>query len=89
MDLIIMFLSSRRPESILRSSHLTLGQKNLHFGCFEPARAGLADSPMASSVTSPKRLPNWPDVTCSDVGANLEDWRTPLLRYLRDSSVKI
>ena len=44
---------------------------------------------MASPVTSPKRLPNWLDVTCSDVGANLEDWRTPLLRYLRDSSAKI
>ena len=28
-------------------------------------------------------------MTSSDVGADLEDWRTPLLKYLRDSSAKI
>ena len=49
----------------------------------------LADSPVISSVNSPEKLPNRPDVASSDVGADLEDWRTPLLRYLRDPSAKI
>ena len=49
----------------------------------------LADSPVTSSVNSPEKLPNRPDVASSDVGADLEDWRTPLLRYLRDPSAKI
>ena len=44
---------------------------------------------MASSVTSPEKLPNWSDITSSNVGTDLEDWRTPLLRYLRDPSAKI
>ena len=44
---------------------------------------------MASLVTLPDKLSNRPDITSSDVGADLEDWRTPLLRYLRDPSVKI
>ena len=44
---------------------------------------------MASPVTSPEKLPNWPDVTSSNVGADLEDWRTRLLRYLRDPNAKI
>ena len=44
---------------------------------------------MTSPVNSPEKLPNWPDVTSSDVGADLEDWRTPLLRYLRDPSAKV
>ena len=44
---------------------------------------------MTSPVNSPEKLPNRPDVTSSDVGANLEDWRTPLLRYLRDPNAKI
>ena len=49
----------------------------------------LADSPVTSSVNSPEKLPNRPDVASSDVGADLEDWRTPLLRYLCDPSAKI
>ena len=50
---------------------------------------GSADSPMTSPVNSPKKLSNQPDITSSDVGADLEDWRTPLLRYLRGLSAKI
>jgi hypothetical protein len=41
---------------------------------------------MTSSVNSPEKLPNWPNATSNDIRADLEDWRTPLLRYLRDSS---
>ena len=44
---------------------------------------------MASPVTSLEKLPNRPDVTSSNVGADLEDWRTPLLKYLRDQSAKM
>ena len=44
---------------------------------------------MASPAILPEKLPNWPDLTSSEVGADLEDWRTPLLRYLRDPSAKI
>lgn len=44
---------------------------------------------MTSPVNLPEKFPNRPDVTPSDVGADLEDWRTPLLRYLRDPSAKI
>jgi hypothetical protein len=36
-----------------------------------------------------EKLPNQPDVIFSDVGADLEDWRTSLLRYLRDPNAKI
>ena len=53
------------------------------------ALVGSADSLVASPVTSPEKLPNQPDVTSSNVRANLEDWRTPLLRYLCDPSAKI
>jgi len=48
-----------------------------------------ANSPVTSPVTLPEKLSNWPDVTSSDVGDNLGDWRTPLLKYLRDLSAKI
>jgi hypothetical protein len=34
IDIIIMFLSSRWPESILGSSHLALGRRKWHFGCW-------------------------------------------------------
>jgi hypothetical protein len=34
MHIIIKFLSSRWPESMLRSSHLMLGQGKRHFGCW-------------------------------------------------------
>ena len=44
---------------------------------------------MTSPVNSPEKLLNWPDITSSDVGTDLEDWRTPLLRYLRDPSAKM
>ena len=53
------------------------------------APIGSANSPMTSSVNSLEKLSNRPDVTSSDVGADLDDWRTPLLRYLRDPSAKI
>ena len=36
-------------------------------------KVGSANSPVASPVTSPKKLPNRPDVTSSNVGADLED----------------
>ena len=49
---------------------------------------GSADFPVTSPVNSPEKLSNRPDITSSDVGANLEDWRTPLLRYLCDPSAK-
>jgi hypothetical protein len=39
---------------------------------------GLA-SPMAYPTSQPKKLSNWPNGTSSDVGADLYDWRTPLL----------
>jgi hypothetical protein len=44
---------------------------------------------MASPVTSPERPLNQFDVTFNDVVADLKDWRTPLLRYLHDSSARI
>ena len=34
---------------------------------------GSADSPVASPVNSPEKLSNRPDITSSDVGADLED----------------
>jgi hypothetical protein len=37
----------------------------------------------------PEKLSNWPSGTSSDVGADLYDWRIPLLAYLRDPSAKI
>ena len=33
IDITIMFLSSRRPENTLGSSHLALGQRKQLFGC--------------------------------------------------------
>jgi len=53
------------------------------------ATVGWANSPMTSLINSLEKLPNRPNITSSDVGANLEDWRTPLLRYLQDPSAKI
>jgi hypothetical protein len=44
---------------------------------------------MTSSINLPEKHPNWPNKTSSDVGADLDDWRTPLLRYLRDPSAKV
>jgi len=44
---------------------------------------------MTSPVNSLEKLPNQPNVTSNDIGADSEDWRTPLLRYLRDSSARI
>jgi hypothetical protein len=40
-------------------------------------------------VNEHDELSNRPDKTSSDVGANLYDWRTPLLIYLRDPSAKV
>jgi flagellar hook-associated protein FlgK len=48
-----------------------------------------ADSPVTSPVNSLEKLLNRPDVTSSDVRADLDDWRTSLLKYLRDPSAKI
>jgi hypothetical protein len=53
------------------------------------AQVGSADSLVTSPVNSPKKLPNRSNVTSSDFGANLYDWRTPLLIYLRDPSAKV
>jgi hypothetical protein len=49
---------------------------------------GLAHSPVASPTNVYDELSNQPNKTSSDVGANLHDWRTPLLAYLRDPSAK-
>ena len=54
-----------------------------------PAHGAWGCLALASPVNSPEKLRNWPEITSSDVGADLEDWRTPLLRYLRDPSAKI
>jgi hypothetical protein len=44
---------------------------------------------MTSPVSSLAKHPNRPNETFSDVGADLDDWRTPLLRYLHDPSAKV
>jgi hypothetical protein len=50
---------------------------------------GLVDSPVVDPANLPKKLLNRPSRTSSDVGANLCDWRTPLLAYLCDLSAKL
>jgi hypothetical protein len=50
---------------------------------------GLVDSPVANPANLPEKLLNRPNRTFSDVGANLYDWRAPLLAYLRDPSAKV
>jgi hypothetical protein len=50
---------------------------------------GSADLPMTNPVNSSEKLSNQPNLTSSDVGADLEDWWTPLLRYLCDPSAKV
>jgi hypothetical protein len=44
---------------------------------------------MAVPANLPKKLLNRPSGTSSDVGADLCDWRTPLLVYLQDPSAKV
>jgi hypothetical protein len=44
---------------------------------------------VTSTVNEHDELSNRPGKTSSDVGANLYDWRTPLLIYLRDPSAKV
>jgi hypothetical protein len=44
---------------------------------------------MASLVTSLEKLLNRHDLISSDVGSDLEDQMTPLLRYLCDPSAKV
>jgi hypothetical protein len=44
---------------------------------------------MTSPVNSSEKHPNRPNETSSDVRVDLDDWRTPLLRYLRDPSAKV
>jgi hypothetical protein len=50
---------------------------------------GLANSPVANPANLPKKLLNWPNKISSDAGADLYDWRTPLLAYLRDPNAKV
>jgi hypothetical protein len=50
---------------------------------------GLADSPVASPANVHDKLSNRPSKTSSDVRADLHDWRTTLLAYLRDPSAKV
>jgi hypothetical protein len=44
---------------------------------------------VANPANLPEKLLNRPNRTFSDVGANLYDWRAPLLAYLRDPSAKV
>jgi hypothetical protein len=44
---------------------------------------------VTSLVNSPEKLPNWPNKTSNDVGVDLNDWRTSLLRFLHDPSIKV
>jgi hypothetical protein len=50
---------------------------------------GLADSPMVDLANLPEKFSNRPSEISSDVGANLCDWRIPLLAYLCDLSAKL
>jgi hypothetical protein len=50
---------------------------------------GSTDSFMANLTNLPEKLSNLPDKTSSDVGADLCNWRTPLLTYLSNSSAKV
>ena len=45
--------------------------------------------PAASPATSHEKLLKRPDVTSRDIGTNLEDWRTPLVRYFHDPTTKV
>ena len=73
----------------LAKPNALVGQADTSKSAKPTGPVGSADSPMTSPVNSPKKLSNRLDITSSDVGADLEDWRTPLLRYLRDPSAKI
>jgi hypothetical protein len=44
---------------------------------------------VTSSVNSPEKLSNRPNVTFSDVGADLDDWRTSIMDYLSNPSAKV
>jgi hypothetical protein len=44
---------------------------------------------VTSTINEHDELLNHPGKTFSDVGANLYDWRTHLLIYLRDPSAKV
>jgi hypothetical protein len=44
---------------------------------------------MANPANLPEKLSNRTNGTSSDVGADLYDWRTPLLVYLHNSSAKV
>jgi hypothetical protein len=44
---------------------------------------------VTSSVNSSEKLPNRPNVTFSDVGADLDDWRTSIMDYLSNLSAKV
>ena len=66
-----------------------VGQANTSKSVKPTSLVGSANSPVTNPVNSLEKLSNQPDITSSDVGADLEDWRTPLLRYLRDPSAKI
>jgi hypothetical protein len=54
------------------------------------ALVGLADPVVdASQSAKPTGPSNQPNETSNDIGADLYDWRTPLLAYLRDPSAKV
>jgi hypothetical protein len=44
---------------------------------------------MTNLVNSPEKLPNRPNKISSGIEAGLDDWKTPLLTYLRDPSAKV
>ena len=58
-----------------KSARLTalVGQANFSKSAKTTVLVNSADSPVTNSVNSLEKHPNWPNVTSSDVGANLED----------------
>jgi hypothetical protein len=73
---------STRPTALVGQANTSKSAKSI-------ALVGSADSPATSPVNSSEKLSNRPNVTSSDVGADLDDWRTLLLRYLCDPSAKV
>jgi hypothetical protein len=65
------------------------GQANSPQSAKPTAPVGSTDSPVTNTVNEHDELSNQPSKTFNDVGANLYDWRTPLLIYLRDPSAKV
>jgi hypothetical protein len=44
---------------------------------------------VADPANLSEKLSNWPNKTFSDVMADLDNWRTPILRYLHDPNTKL